>query len=322
MSQKLILDLDLGIDDTLALIEAIANPNLDLVGITTTFGNVATEISTQNGLNITDYLSHPEIKIIPGADKALKKEEKYFAPESTQIIHGKNGAGNVYFPESKRKPEDISAADFIIDQINKNGKEITIVATGPLTNLALAELKNPGILKKAGKIVVMGGAVAVEGNINPFAEANIFNDPEAAKIVLEESEAPITLVGLDVTMKVKLDKEEVKEWRKLGDKGNKFADEVDFYIDFYKQRAPKLGGCSLHDPLAVAVAGDPNLVNTIELPIKVDIEGPQRARTVGDSKNLRNPNHKIKVALDVDAKRFEDQLKKDIISVIEHAEKA
>lgn len=321
MSKKVILDLDIGIDDTLALLETLANPELELIGITTVYGNVARDISTQNALDLTDLFDHPEVKVYPGATHSLKSEEDFYAPQNIQEIHGKNGLGNVEIPESSRKAEEESAADYIVRMCNELGEDLTIVATGPLTNLAEAHLKDPEALKKAGNITIMGGAVAVQGNINDFTEANISNDPEAAKIVLEESKGKITLVGLDVTMQVMLAREALKKWRDLGEVGNKLADEVEYYIDFYEKSTPDLGGCSLHDPLAVAVAADPTLVQTIPMNIVVDTEGPSRGRTVGNVRTLREPQDPIQVAVGVDAKRFEDQLNKDIIDVLKGTQK-
>lgn len=316
MAQKVILDLDIGVDDTMALMEALANPEMEVIGVTTTFGNVARDISTRNALDLTEMFGHPEVKVYPGATQALVAEEVFDAPENIWEIHGRNGLGEVTIPKSDREAEDERASDFIARMANELGEDLTIVATGPLTNLAEVVQKDPEALKKVGNITIMGGAVGVDGNVSPFAEANIGNDPEAAKIVLSDSGADITLVGLDVTMRVKLDRDDVNQWRELGDVGKDLADEVNFYQDFYNKTAPGLGGCSLHDPLAVAVAADPSLVTTIPMEIIVETEGESRGRTIGNSKTLRSVETPIKVAMNVDADRFENQLKEDLIEVI------
>lgn len=320
MSKKVILDLDIGVDDTMALMEAIANPEFDVIGITTVYGNVARDISTQNALDLTDMLGHSEIEVHPGATQSIISEEVFEAPENIWEIHGKNGLGNIEIPRSSREASEENAADYIARMADEYGEDLTIVATGPLTNIAEVVKKHPEALKKVGNLTIMGGAVAVEGNVSPFAEANISNDPEAAKIVLEESGANITLVPLDVTMAVMINRDDVKKWRELGKKGKLLADEVEFYIDFYEKGTPDLGGCALHDPLAVAVAADPSLVTTIPLHIKVDTEGPSRGRTIGDKGKLRLKEAPVQVAVQVDVPRFEEQINKDLIDVIKEAE--
>ncbi len=320
MAKKAILDLDIGVDDTMALMEALENPELDVIGVTTVFGNVPQATSERNALDLTEMLGHPEVKVYPGAKHNLVSEEVFEAPPAIWEIHGKNGLGEVVIPKSDRVAEDIEAADFLAQAIDEYGDDLTIIATGPLTNLALLEQKYPGKLKEAGNVTIMGGAVGVQGNVSPAAEANIGNDPEAAKIVLEESGAPITLVGLDVTMRVMLNRDKVNEWRKLGEIGEKLADEVNYYIDFYEKSTPGLGGCSLHDPLAVAVAANPELVTTVPLDVVVDTEGEMRGRTIGNVKTLRSSENPINVAMLVDAEKFEKQLNDDIQNIIKEAE--
>lgn len=192
------------------------------------------------------------------------------------------------------------------------GDDLDVVATGPLTNLALALERDPEALGLAGSVTVMGGAVATEGNVSPCAEANVFNDPEAASAVLT-SGIPVTLVGLDVTMRVVLTKEMVDRWREAGPAGERMADIVGFYVDAHNDwLAPTLGGCALHDPLSVAVAADPSLCGYLPSVMKVDLEGGLRGRTIGDQAQIRNPDRPVKVALTVDGARFSEQLMADI----------
>ncbi len=320
MAKKTILDLDIGIDDTMALMEALENPELDVIGVTTTFGNVSQATSQKNALDLTDMFGHPEVKVYPGAKHSLTDDEVYETEEDLWEIHGKNGLGEVVLPESAREAETTEAVDFLAQAIDEYGDDLTIIATGPLTNLALLEQKYPGKLKQAGNVTIMGGAVGVQGNMSPCSEANIVTDPEAAKIVLEESGAPINMVGLDVTMRVMLDRDRVNEWRKLGEIGDKLADVVNFYIDFEEKETPGLGGCSLHDPLAVAVAANPDLVTMVPLDIVVDTEGEMRGRTIGNVKTLRSSENPVNVAMMVDADRFEKQLNRDIQNIIKAAE--
>lgn len=194
--------------------------------------------------------------------------------------------------------------DFIIDAVKTYGKDLIYVPTGPMTNIAAALKKAPEIKDEIGKIVLMGGALTIHGNVNAWTEANISQDPDAAN-ELFRSGAPVTMVGLDVTLQTLLTYKETQQWRDLGTKAGKFlADMTDFYIKAYETTAPHLGGCGLHDPLAVAVAVDPTLVTTLPINMQVDVEGPTRGRTIGDVTRLNDPVKTMQVALGVDVKRF------------------
>lgn len=301
--KKLILDLDTGVDDTLAISYALGSPEMELIGITGTYGNVLMEQGVRNALAITDLLGHPEVKVYKGLPHASKKDSFEVLPISA-FIHGDNGIGDVEIPDSARKAEDESAVDFIIDSVKKYGKDLVYVPTGPMTNIAAALKKAPEIKDEIGKIVLMGGALTIHGNVNAWTEANISQDPDAAD-VLFRSGAPVTMIGLDVTLQTLLTYKETKQWRDLGTKAGKFlADMTDFYIKAYETTAPHLGGCGLHDPLAVAVAVDPTLVTTLPINMQVDVEGPTRGRTIGDVTRLNDPVKTMQVAVGVDVPRF------------------
>lgn len=320
MSRKVLLDLDTGIDDSMAIAEAIANPAFELIGITCEFGNVHQDTGVRNALAVLHLLGHDEVPVYPGARHALKwdSDKDFFPPRNILDIHGDNGVGNADIPDSPRAPETEHAVDAIVRLCRELGEDLTIVATGPLTNLALAYQKDPEALAMAGNITIMGGAVATEGNVSPCAEANISNDPEAAQIILT-SGLCCTLVGLDVTMKVILTKQMVEEWRAYGFAGQKMADIVGFYVDAHDTwLAPTLGGCALHDPLSVAVAADPTLCGYLPSVMKVDLEGDLRGRTIGDQAQIRNPVRPVQVALTVDGPRFTEQLMADIKSACQN----
>ena len=154
----------------------------------------------------------------------------------------------------------------------------------------------------------MGGALTVPGNVNAWTEANISQDPEAANILFR-SGAPVTMIGLDVTLQTLLRYEDTQKWRDIGtDSGKFYADMVDYYIKAYETTSPHLGGCGLHDPLAVAVAIDPSLVTLIDINMKVDVEGATRGRTIGDETRLNDPVKTMKVAVGVDVERFVHEL--------------
>ena len=161
----------------------------------------------------------------------------------------------------------------------------------------------------------MGGALTVPGNVRPWAEANINQDPEAAD-KLFRSGADVTMIGLDVTLQTLLTYDETKQWRELGtDAGRVLADMTDYYIKAYDTTAPHLGGCGLHDPLAVGVAVDPSLVTVIEHNMKVDVDGETRGRTIGDEVRLNDPVKNVKVAVGVDVERFLSEFMSRIGSV-------
>ncbi|RBP97921.1 nucleoside hydrolase [Bifidobacterium aemilianum] len=301
--RKLILDLDTGVDDTLAISYALGSPEVELIGITGTYGNVLLEQGIRNDLAITDLLGHPEVKVYKGLPHASTSDSFQVLPIS-EFIHGKNGIGDVRIPDSNREPETESAIDFIIDAAKTYGKDLIYVPTGPMTNIAAALRTAPEIKDQIGKIVLMGGALTVCGNVSPWAEANISQDPDAAN-ELFRSGAPTTMIGLDVTLQTLLTYKETQRWRDLGTPAAKFlADMTDFYIKAYETTSPHLGGCGLHDPLAVGVAVDPSLVTTLPINMQVDVEGATRGRTIGDNTRLNDPVKTMEVAVQVDVPRF------------------
>lgn len=166
-----------------------------------------------------------------------------------------------------------------------------------MTNLAAALEKDPEIAHLIGNVTFMGGALTVEGNVTDVAEANINQDAKAANTVLQ-SDLPLTMVGLDVTLRTLLTKKETQQWRDLGTKAGKaYADITDFYIDAYYNLDIDKNGCALHDPLAVGVSIDPTFVQTISLFMKVDYEEHNYGRTIGDNSRLNDPNPNVRLPL-------------------------
>ena len=287
--KKLILDLDTGVDDALAISYALGSPEIELIGITGTYGNVLVEQGVRNALAVTDLLGHPEVKVYQGLPHSSTTDHFDVLPISA-FIHGENGIGDVTIPDSNRSVETESAVDFIIDAVKTYGKDLVYVPTGPMTNIAAALDKAPEIKDEIGEIVLMGGALTVPGNVNAWTEANISQDPDAADRLFR-SGAPVTMIGLDVTLQTLLTYKETQQWRELGTKA-------------YETTAPHLGGCGLHDPLAVGVAVDPTLVTMLDINMKVDVDGPTRGRTIGDETRLNDANKTMKVAVGVDVPRF------------------
>ncbi|MBW3092015.1 nucleoside hydrolase [Bifidobacterium sp. 82T10] len=312
--KNIILDLDTGIDDTLAIAYALGNPEAKLIGITGTYGNVTVDQGVRNALAVTELFGHPEVPVYRGIDHPEAKET-FAVSQGSAFIHGANGVGDVDIPDAKRSAESEPAVDFIIDAAKTYGKELTYVPTGAMTNIAAALRRAPEIRNLIGDIVLMGGALTVPGNVNAWTEANISQDPEAADYLFR-SGVRTEMIGLDVTMQTLLTRAETAQWRELGTPAGRFlADMTDYYIAAYEKTAPGLGGCGLHDPLAVATAIDPTLVATLPINLKVELDGPTRGRTIGDYDRLNDPFKTTSVAIAVNKSRFLDDFMRRVTSV-------
>ena len=196
MAHKIILDTDPGIDDAMAIFTAIAHEEIELLGLTTVFGNVSVEQAANNALWLTEQ-SGVKIPVCKGCAKPLSRDPFPFP----DFVHGVDGFGNLDLPDAKGELSSLDSADFIIEQLQQSPKEITLVAIGPLTNLATALKRAPDIATKVKQIVLMGGAIHTDGNVSPVAEANIFSDPDAADLVMA-AEWPVVMIGLDTTHQV------------------------------------------------------------------------------------------------------------------------
>ena len=295
---KIILDVDPGIDDAMAIALASKWPNVELLGLTTVAGNLPLEKTTSNACKILNLLSE-KCKVYPGMKEPLTREL-----HTAEHIHGPTGLGYADLPEASEYIDQKHAVDFIIEQIKKYPGEVRIIAVGPLTNIAMAIKKDPSIVEKVNGIYVMGGAVFTQGNVTPSAEFNIYVDPESAQIVFNCG-AEVTLVGLDVTLKALLTREHLEILRlKGGTVGQSIADMTDFYLERYKDHN-KLIGCALHDPLAVGVALDESLVKKELFFVGVETKGEYtRGATIGDTHKRFGHKPNIYVCTEVDAERF------------------
>ncbi|MBU9712819.1 nucleoside hydrolase [Evansella tamaricis] len=299
--KKVILDVDTGIDDALAIAYAINSHKLDVVGITTSFGNVSVKEATRNTLQVLEIMNKTEIPVSMGEEKPMARG--HLKGKATHV-HGENGLGNVDLPLPMSKPIHTHAVDFMIEKSLEFSNELTVIAVGALTNLALAIKKDPTLVERVEKVVVMGGAVTVPGNVVPHAEANIYTDPEAADFVFQ-SGVPLTLVGLDVTLQTLLTKDDVKKWTELNTPFTNFLGDIcQFYMDFYMNENG-LEGYGLHDPLAVGAVIDPSFLTTKSMPIYVDLSNDLIGKTVEDQEpNSNRPN--IDVCLEVNAEKFKE----------------
>lgn len=274
MSQPIIFDTDPGVDDAQAIAIALAHPDIELLGMTTTYGNVNIGTATHNALLLAE-LAGQSIPVAQGAAAPLVKP-KHPAPAH---IHGANGLGNIELPDIKSAALSVSAPQFIVDTVNARPGEVTLVAVGPLGNLAAALQLDPELTEKVKQVIVMGGSIKEGGNVTPVAEANIFNDPHAAARVLT-AEWPLTLVGLDATHRCVLAPKDMDAIAAgQGKLGEVLADSYGFYRAFYQQ-ALGIDGCCPHDSCALAYLLKPELFTTAKGHLNVVTEGTAEGQTV------------------------------------------
>ncbi len=258
--RRILLDADTGIDDSIALLYALKSKNIHLEGITTCFGNSGAAQSADNCLRLIKLAGCSyEIPVVAGAECSL---EGVYASAPAHI-HGDNGIGNVVLPESGQKPLEEDAADFIIRKAKELEGELILVTTGRLTNLAKALAKDPHLPRRVKRLVVMGGALDVFGNVSPFAEANIAGDAKAADQVFRAG-FPMTLVGLDVTMKTFITRKNLEDLEKYCKEENRpiveyMKQALSFYFEFHRKSMGLVEASVVHDPLAMLIAEDATL---------------------------------------------------------------
>ncbi|MFC4855593.1 nucleoside hydrolase [Actinophytocola glycyrrhizae] len=268
---RLIIDTDPGIDDAMALFAALASPELDVAGLTTVFGNVTVEVATRNALALLDIAGRADIPVARGATAPLAMDYLGAIPH----IHGEDGLGDGGdLAEPSRPALDVSAAEFLC----REAPGATILAIGPLTNLALALRLRPDLDTLVEQVVVMGGNALGPGNATPAAEANMWNDPEAADVVFG-ARWPVTMVGLDVTHQVLLPGDRVDAVTS-GDTptARLLARAIPLYRAFLT-KASGQDGIYLHDPSAVAYLLAPGLFRTKRWPVRVETQGISRGKT-------------------------------------------
>lgn len=267
MPKRILLDTDPGIDDSLAILLALASPEIQIEGITTVHGNCSVEQATVNALSILELVRAKGIPVAKGFALPLV-QPSLLAAET----HGDSGLGYAKLPAPRRGPEARHASDFLIEKILSSPGEITLVALGPLTNVAFAIRKEPRLVEAVGEVIVMGGALRYPGNASPLAEYNVFVDPHAAHIIYH-SGMPVTLVPLDVTYQCILTPEDVKRLQKTPSASGRFiADATRFYVEFHDEYQ-QIYGCAINDPLALALAFAPDLCQFQDLYVDVDISG-------------------------------------------------
>ena len=301
MAERIIIDTDPGVDDTLAIFYALQSEALDVVGLTSVFGNADTDITTMNALRLLEIAGRSDIPVAKGAENPLTKPFSGAVPH----IHGKDGQGNIHLPPPKSKAVKETAAQFIIDQVQANPGEITLVPIGPLTNIALALSLRPQIAQEVKRVILMGGAALVPGNINPAAEANIFNDAVAADIVFRAG-WDISMIGLDVTHKVLMSDDQIAKFAQSSKVTAQHISKVlPLYVEFARKVMGK-PGLYMHDPSAIAYLINPSLFTVEHYPVKVATQGISSGKTWVWKRTMDFPpeefgfdmNHKAHVVLD------------------------
>jgi len=291
----IVLDCDPGHDDAIALLLAVASPEVELRGVTTVAGNQTVEKTTANAIRVLELAGREDVDVAAGAGRPLVRE-----PFVAAYVHGETGLDGSDLAPARGEPVAQHAVDFLAERVGG----ITLVATGPLTNVALLLARYPEVQPK--RIVLMGGAIA-EGNVTPAAEFNVWADPEAAKRVFA-SALDVTMVGLDVTHRALVRGEHKERLRAAGRVGRTVAELLDFYDRFHRE-VYGFDGSPIHDAVALAYAFRPDLLETRELNVEVDCESELcRGRTVVDLWRRTGREANAKVAVGIDSEAFVELL--------------
>lgn len=305
---KILIDTDTGIDDAMAVVQGLLEPRLDVVGLTSVFGNVDVEQTTRNTLTLLEALNRTDVPVAKGAGKGLIGSPRY-----SPFVHGNNGVGGAEFPAPSTQPVAEHAAEFIVQQARQQPGELTLVPVGPLTNLAAALTLEPKLPTLIKRVVWMGGVALGPGNVTAVAEADAWHDPEAAEAVFE-ADWPITMVGLDVTDVTLLYAEDLAEIDRADTPAARYVSAITpFYMDFY-EGVLGFRACAMHSALTVAIAADPTLVTeTLRAPVRVELSGSlTRGMTIADRRPGRErgaprdwlPGNLVDIPIAVDSDAF------------------
>ena len=299
--RKIIMDCDPGHDDAIALLLASRSDDLKILGVTTVAGNSELENTTRNARKILDYADVTDVDVYPGCEKPMMRSLYRL---TGAIIHGEDGLGGPKIPDPITPVKEEHGVDFMIRTLRESDEKITLIPTGPLTNIAMALIKAPDIKEKIDRIIIMGGAVMDPGNITSAAEFNIYVDPEAAKIVFA-SGCNIYLNTLDVSMKAVFYEEDIEALRVQGDK---VSDIVAQLLDFFASTHVKHFGfkaCPIHDALCVGVLIDENLIEYQKTFLDISVQDPLTlGETVADLWGITGNEPNCYISTKVDQKLF------------------
>jgi inosine-uridine nucleoside N-ribohydrolase len=297
MATPILIDCDPGHDDAMALLLALASPELELLGVTTTHGNTTLANTTVNALKILELAGRGDVPVAAGAERPLLRE-----PRVADHVHGASGLDGPDLPAPSIAPVAAHAVDFLAERLLDAARPVTLVPTGPLTNVALLLARHPEAAARIERIVLMGGAIA-EGNVTPAAEFNVWVDPEAAARVFAAG-IDVTMIGLDVTHRALLTAAHAERLRAAGRVGTMVAELRDFYQRFHS-RVYDFPGTPVHDAMAVAHVIRGDLVETRQRHVAVDCASELcRGRTVVDLWQVTGNEPNAHVGVDVDGAGF------------------
>ncbi len=273
--ERLIIDTDPGVDDALAIFLALASPELDLVALTSSYGNVTAPLAADNARRLLDAAGRHDVVVTRGAAGPLAGDP--IGPVG--FIHGPEGLGDAVLNPPSVPHDARSSAQFLVDAVAAEPGDVTIVAVGPMTNLALAIEIDPDLASKVHRVVLMGGNAYCRGNASAAAEANVLNDPEAADIVFAQ-DWDLTMVGLDVTDQTNLSRRQLASIAGVDHPTNQLLGAaMPFYQRFYEEALPGYEGLCPHDAVAIVWLFRPELFTTVDRPVAVGIEGIGRGKT-------------------------------------------
>lgn len=310
--RSLILDMDVGIDDAVAIAYLATRTDAEIAAVGSVHGNVEAPLAAENALRVLETCGLPDVPVAVGSWRPLAQ------PLATAgWVHGDDGLGNTNQPPPRGRVSEEHAVDQLIRLVHERPGQLDVVATGPLTNLAAALVMDRELPRLVRSVVVMGGALHAIGNASPTAEANVFHDPEAAQLVFSAG-WPVMMVGLDVTMETRLETDDLD--RLAGattPHGRLVASILEHYVGIYA-RAFGRRVCPLHDPLAAGIALDPTLVTaSLETDVRVELVGGTRGMTIVDRRPWYQPPAEaeaiVRVATEVDGRRFVDDLVRALV---------
>jgi len=293
----LLIDCDPGHDDAMALLLALASPEVELLGVTTVGGNASLANTTANALRVLELVGRTDVPVAAGAARPLLREL-----EVADDVHGESGLEGPDLPAPTSAPVEAHAIDFMAETLRGAAAPVTLVPVGPLTNVALLLARHPELADRVERIVLMGGAIA-EGNVTPAAEFNVWVDPEAAARVFA-SGIDVTMIGLDVTHRALLTEAHVRELRAGGRVGTVVAELHEFYARFHRE-VYDFDGTPVHDAVAVAHALAPGILETAHRHVAVECASELcRGRTVVDLWRRTGQAPNAHVGVGIDGERF------------------
>jgi inosine-uridine nucleoside N-ribohydrolase len=296
-----ILDVDPGHDDAVAIMMACGSPGLDLRAVTTVAGNATLPKTTRNALRVLSLIGRTDVPVAAGAARPLARELR-----TAEDIHGESGLDGPEIPEAAFEPDDRGAVDLIADTLRASPEPVALIPVGPLTNIAAFLRKHPDLKDRVSGVSLMGGSMGL-GNTTPAAEFNIYVDPEAAREVFE-SGLPITMSGLDVTHQAGAGPAERDRLRSIGGVGGVVAGFLDFFAGTY-ERIYGFDAPPLHDPVAVAAVLEPGLLRRRTMRVDVECEGDlTRGETVCDFHGVTGKRANAEVGIGLDREAFFDLL--------------